>query len=82
MEKVHVKFEKKNGRGYNGYTTTWETYDAARIYDDLAHEIIAKKINQCTWIRSIKRQPLYTGYDRIIITMDNGDRKVYTITSH
>lgn len=62
------------------YVTKWATEDEAMIYDDLAHELIAKKINACLWIRSIKRMPLHNGYDRIIVTYDHGGRRIYTVT--
>ena len=79
MEKVNVKFEEKQGRKF---VVTWESDDAMQVYDDLAHELIAKKINNCTWIRSIKRTPLYNGFDRITVTQDNGNRRIYTVKNH
>ena len=79
MEKVNVKFEEKQG---HKFVVTWESDDATQVYDDLSHELIAKKINNCTWIRSIKRTPLYNGFDRITVTQDNGNRRIYTVKSH
>ena len=79
MEKVNVKYEEKRGREY---VVTWSTEEEKQVYEDLAHELIAKKINGCTWIRSIKRVPLYTGFDRITVQYDHGGRRVYTVTSH
>ncbi len=79
MDKVNCRYEEKQGREY---VTTWETEDAAQVYEDFAHELIAKKIHACTWIKSIKRMPLYTGFDRFIVTYDHGGRRVYTIASH
>lgn len=69
-------FEMKNGREWRAtYTCT----DSAEVYKFLAEELIAKKINACTYIRSIKRVNLYNGYQRITIAYDNGGRAVYTV---
>ena len=76
---VKVVFEKKQGKEF---IPTWETTDEKQIYDDLSHELISKKINNCSWIGSIKRTPLYDGYQKIIVTYDHGGRRIYTVTSH
>lgn len=76
---VNVTFEEKQG---NKYVQTWASNDEAQIYNDLAHELISKKINQCTWIKSIKRTQLYNGYQKIVVYYDHGGRRVYTITDH
>ena len=61
----------------------WEirfhTTDAEYIYKDLAKSLIAKKINRCTYIRSIKRIPNYDGTQTIVVTHDNGVKAVYTV---
>lgn len=74
---IFCEYQAKVG---SEYVTKWTTEDEARIYDDLAHELIAKKVNKCLWIRSIKRLPLYNGYDHIIVTYDHGGRRIYTVT--
>lgn len=79
MEKVNVRYEEKQGRAF---VTTWECDDAMQVYDDLTHELIAKKLNGCSWIKSIKRVPLYNGFDRITVYYDHGGRRVYTVTNH
>lgn len=76
---VNFEYQHKEGRNY---VTEFVCEDVRRVYDDLAHELISKKINSCTWIRSIKRTPLYNGFDRITVTYDHGGRRVYTVTSH
>lgn len=73
----YIYEEKQSGK----YVETFKCEDAQRVYDDLAHELISKKINECRWIRSIKRTPLYNGFDRITVTYDHGGRRVYTVTS-
>lgn len=79
VEKIKVVYEKKEGRTY---TETWRSEKPEEVYERLSHCLIAKKLNNCTWIKSIKRVPLYNGFDRITITHDNGGRDVYTVASH
>lgn len=79
MEKVNVIYQEKQGRNF---VTTWECNDATQVYDDLTHELIAKKLNACNWIKSIKRVPLYNGFDRITVSYDHGGRRVYTVANH
>ena len=75
-EKVMVIYEAKEGRNY---TETWRSEDPAKVYEDLAQELISKKINECRWIKSIKRTPLYNGFQRITVTYDHGGRRLYTV---
>lgn len=76
---VHYVYQKKEGRAYvDKYICT----DALQVHEDLAHELISKKINECRWIKSIKRTPLYNGFQKIIIQYDNDSRRVYTVTDH
>ena len=68
--------QKKTGK-------TWaDTYidnDAASVYKSLSHDLIAKKLNACTYIKSIKRVQNYDGTNTIIVLYDNNTRSVYTI---
>lgn len=76
---VKCTYEEKTR---NGYTVTWETTDAEQVYSDLAHELISKKINACSYIRSIKRTPLYNGTQKITVTYDHGGRRIYIVSDH
>lgn len=69
-------FEVKEGRVWR---ETFVATDPTEVYRYLAEELIAKKINACSYIRSIKRTNLYNGYQKIVISYDNGGRAVYTI---
>lgn len=69
----------KNGRGW---TETYRDENPATIYDSLAHDLIAKKVNACTWIKSVKRVPQYNGLQTITVTYDNGCRSIYVVTDH
>jgi hypothetical protein len=74
MEKLTV-YIKENGRYIENYSTT----DASRIYQLLTNDLISKKINCCKWIKSIKRENLYTGYQKITVFQDNGCKSEYII---
>lgn len=67
--------EKKTGK----YITTFTDTDELTVYQELAQRLIAKKINGCKWITTIRRNNLYNGYSKIIITYDNGGRDVFTV---
>lgn len=81
MDYINMRYEKKEGREF---VATDNSSDAALVYDYLAHDLIAKKINNCQYIKSIKREPLFNGFDRIIVTYgDDGKvygRRIYTVT--
>ena len=61
------------------WAVPFRTTDAEYIYKDLAKCLIDKKINKCTYIRSIKRIPNYDGTQTIVVTHDNGVKAVYTV---
>jgi len=56
--------------------------DAAQVLESLAQDLIAKKINACTYIRSIQRKNNYDGTQTIIVTYDNNVRSTYIISEH
>jgi hypothetical protein len=74
MEKMTVYI--KEGKNFvENYSTT----DATRIYQLLTNDLISKKINCCNWIRSIKRENLYNGYQKITVSQNNDCKTVYII---
>lgn len=77
-----IKFvyeEKQNGK----YVQTHECTDKTQIYEDLSHELIAKKFHKCTWISSIREYTNYDGTRTIVITYSAGNgRRIYTISDH
>ena len=77
--KVNMTIEVKNGKTYEAERIV---EDRAEVYESLARDLISKKINACTYIKSIKRTPLYNGFEKITVTYDNDVRRVYTIESH
>lgn len=55
--------------------------DPETVYTSLAHDLIAKKINACLYIKTIRRIPNYNGSQNIIITYDNNVRATYTVAN-
>ena len=66
---------KQGNKWIEEYTTT----NDIEIYQSLSSDLIAKKINQCSYIKSIKRTPLYDGYQKILITYSNNCRAFYIV---
>ena len=71
-------FEVKEGRNWKPHIVDT---DPAEVYRFLTEELIAKKLNCCSYIRGIKRENLYNGSQRITITYsaEFGGRSVYII---
>lgn len=69
----------KEGREWK---QTYTTTNAAEVYEDLAQALISKKINACSYIKSIKRVPLYNGLQKINVLYDNGVKVVFTVADH
>lgn len=82
MDTINMRYEKKEGRQF--VATDSNSDDAALVYDYLAHDLIAKKINACQYIKTITRKPLFNGFDQIIVTYCNDGvvygRRIYTVT--
>jgi hypothetical protein len=76
---INVTTEVKKGKTYEA---TYTNDNAAEVYERLAQDLISKKLNECRWIKSIKRVQLYNGFVKIIVTYDNDCRNTYTIASH
>lgn len=68
--------EVKNG---SKWEVTHTVSDVADVYKSLANDLVNKKLNKCTYIKSIKRTPLYNGFDEICVVYDNEVRAIYTV---
>lgn len=77
--KPNVIFERKTGKNFE---QTYQSENKEQVYQDLAHELISKKLCGCSYIRSITRKQLYNGFIKIVVAYDNGDRRIYTIEDH
>ena len=77
---VSYKYFVKRGKNF---VETFSSDDTMYVYKRLADELIAKKINCCRWIKSIKRENLYNGFQRITVVYIHGDnvgeRGVYIV---
>ena len=76
MREIKREFQIRSG---NKWGTTHETTDPAEVYEFLSRDLIAKKINACTYIKSIKRVNNYDGTQTITVTYDSATRNIYTI---
>jgi hypothetical protein len=72
-----MECQRKVGKSWE---TTWASDDKATIYEKLANALVSKKINQCSYIKSIKRIQHYTHVE-IIVTQDNGYRSIYKVNA-
>lgn len=63
MENIKMTSYKKHG---GGWTVIYTNSDPYTVYERLTAALIAKKLNKCAYIQTIKREPLYNGYQKII----------------
>lgn len=65
----------------NGKWATVNTIeDKATLYESLANALVSKKLNCCSYIKSIKRIQMYTHVE-IVVTQDNGFRTIYYVNA-
>lgn len=69
--------QKKTGKTW---VNTYVDECPETVYKSLAIDLIAKKINQARYIKSIKRMQHYT-YVEIIVTYDNNVRSIYHVSA-
>ena len=58
------------------------TTDKETVYKSLMSDLIAKKLEACTYITQIKRLQLYNGYIAITVNYTGDVRRIYTVESH
>lgn len=76
MENVLYRtFEIKNGRQW---TETYRTEDRAKVYEDLAHELLNLKVFKMLCYKRITQHNNYDGTRTIVIYQDTG-RSVYRV---
>lgn len=69
---------KKGNKWFCGSTCR----DAGLVYEFLANDLIAKKINKCSYIQSIRRRQNYDGTATITVIYSNNVRAIYVIADH
>jgi hypothetical protein len=75
MQECRITYTKAGKK----WTESARTYSASVVKDFLLSDLIAKKINKCTYIKSIKKVCLYNGFNRFIVYYDNGVKSEYII---
>jgi hypothetical protein len=77
-EEIMVVRQRKEGKQWveDGKLT-----DEGAVYKRLAEALVAKKLNGCTWIKSITRKQVYTHLE-IVVSYDNGYRDVFHMPAH
>lgn len=76
MRKEQLIVERKKGKTWE---LVWTSETRETIYRDLFHDIMAKKIHKCTYIKSIHDVCNYDGTRTITVYYDNNIRRRYTI---
>lgn len=69
---------KKGDKWFYGSTCR----DPETVYESLANDLIAKKINQCSYIKSIRRRQNYNGTATITVVYSNNVRALYVVADH
>lgn len=74
--RIYMSIEEKiNGK----YQEIRRVTDPAEVEHDLMHDLIAKKLHSCTYIKSIKDRTNYDGTRTITVTYTNNVRRIYRI---
>jgi hypothetical protein len=76
MREINLVVEIKNGKKWVKDTVFT---DETLVYKYLANDLISKKLNGCTYIKTIKRVPNYDGTQTITVTFNNDIRSIYTV---
>lgn len=79
MKPIQVYAEKKHG---SKWVKSYESTEPTEIYKGLMHDLIHKKLEGCTYIKSIKRTQNYDGTLTITVNYIGDVRRVYTIEDH
>ena len=77
MEVKMLHQERRAGAWF----TTYEDSNELNVYRNLSAALIAKKLNKCGYIGSIKRVQKYTHVE-IITNFTDGTRAVYIVPAH
>ena len=74
-KQIYRTFEKKNGRNYE---ETYRTEDRAKVYEDLANELLSLKVFKSPVYKKLTQRNNYDGTRTIIIYQQWG-RSVYRV---
>lgn len=76
MKDIKRVAEIREGRNWR---QTFVETDSAKVYEDLARELVAKKLLGASWIKSVRERTNYDGTRNITVTYDNDCRSIYTV---
>ena len=76
MKEIKKVVEVKNGKKWEVSTVIT---DELFIYESLSTDLINKKLNNCSYIKTIKRVPNYDGTQSITVVYNNDCRAIYTV---
>lgn len=76
MKEIKKVVEVKNGKKWEVSTVITDT---TAVYESLSCDLINKKLNNCNYIKTIKRTPNYDGTQSITVNYNNDTRAVYTV---
>lgn len=78
MKTMRIAYKKDSN---NKWIVTFAENNETNIYKSLSADIVAKKINNCQYIKSIKRVQRYTHVE-ITVLYDNNTKSVYYLPAH
>ncbi len=78
MKTMRIAYKKDNN---NKWIATFTENNETNVYKSLSADIVAKKINKCQYIKSIKRVQRYT-HCEITVLYDNNTKSVYFLPAH
>ena len=70
---------KKEGK--NSWRVTFTDNNETNVFRSLASDLTAKKLNNCSYIKTIKRVQKYT-HCEITVSYDNNTKNVYFLPAH
>ena len=76
MRTINKALQIKDGRCWK---EIYRTENEAEVYEALANDLIAKKLNNASSIKSIRRNSNYDGTQEIIVTYGCKIRAIYTV---
>lgn len=77
MKPMRIAYKKDNNKWAVCFTENNET----AVFKALAADLVAKKINQARYIKTIKRVQRYS-HVTITVTYDNNTKSVYYVPAH
>lgn len=77
MKVMRIAYTKKDKNWIVSFTDNNE----CSVYKSLASDLTAKKLNGCSYIKSIKRVQRYT-HCEITVTYDTNNKNVYFLPAH